>query len=124
LFASDDPLDAEVVGAAFVSIGNAAGGGFEEALIDGLIPEFEAQAASEAVAMLLAIGSVADGDVRKAAHLAADRLVAAGVRRPRWAAELSEPVTVAECWHLYDEQATASMLACSFHRADVHTRWC
>src|SRR5262249_51378274 len=34
-----------------------------------------------------------------------------------WAAELGEPVMVGDCWRLHDAQGTASMLACSFHRA-------
>src|SRR5664279_6647690 len=57
---SEDPLDAELVGATWLSIGARAGAGFEEALIGGFIPEFEARASSEALALLLAIGSVAE----------------------------------------------------------------
>jgi hypothetical protein len=100
-----------------MSIGARAGEGFEEALIGGLIPEFEARATSAALGMLLAIGSVAEDRAGKAASAAADRLVEAGVPRPGWAAELAEPVTVADRWRLTDSQGTASMLACSFHRA-------
>jgi len=117
LVESEDPLDAEVVGAAFVSIGALAGEEFEEALIGGFIPQFEARASSQALAMLLAIGSVAAGRAGKAASVAADRLIQAGVARPGWAAELGEPVTVGDCQRLSDSQGTASMLACSFHRA-------
>jgi hypothetical protein len=117
LVGSDDPLDAELVGAAFVSIGALAGEAFEEALVDGFIPQFEARSSCEALAMLLAIGSVAQGQAGKAAWAAADRLAEAGIARPGWAAELGEPVTVADCWRLDDSQGTASMLACSFHRA-------
>jgi hypothetical protein len=113
----DDPLDAEIVGATFVSIGALAGEAFEEALVGGFIPEIEAQATAGALAMLLAIGSVAEGRASKEASAAADRLAEAGIPRPGWAAELSEPVTVADCWRLSDPQGTASMLACSFHRA-------
>jgi hypothetical protein len=117
LVESEDPLDAEIVGATFVSIGTLAGEDFEEALVGGFIPAFEARATTEALAVLLAIGSVAQGRAREAASVAADRLVKAGVARPGWAGELQEPVTVADCWRLYDPQGTASMLACSFHRA-------
>ena len=94
---SEDPLDAELVGATWLSIGARAGAGFEEALIGGFIPEFEARASSEALALLLAIGSVAEGRAGKEASGAAGRLVEAGVPRPGWAAELGEPVTVADC---------------------------
>ncbi len=114
---SEDPLDAETLGAAFVSICAMAGDGFEDALIEGFIPQFEARANAEALAMLLAIGSVGSDEARLAARLAADRLAAAGIAKPGWAAELDEPVTVGDCWHLYDAQATGSMLACTFHRA-------
>jgi Plasmid pRiA4b ORF-3-like protein len=114
---SDDPLDAECVGAAFVAIGAAVGAEFEEALVGAFIPEFEARASTEALAMLLAVGSVAGGRAGKEAAVAADRMVEAGVIRPGWAAELTEPVTVGECWRLVDSAGIASMLACSFHRA-------
>jgi len=113
----EDPLDAELVGATWMSIGARAGEGFEEALIGGIIPELEARASSEAVAMLLAIGSVAEDRAGKEASAAAGRLVDAGVRRPGWAAELAEPVTVADCLRMSDTRGTGSMLVCSVHRA-------
>jgi hypothetical protein len=37
--------------------------------------------------------------------------------KARWADELGEPVTVADCGRLVDTQGVASMLTCSFHRA-------
>ena len=114
---SEDPLDAEVVGAGFVSIGAPAGEAFKELLIGEFIPQFEARASSQALAVLLAIGSVAQGRAGKAASVAADRLVQGGVSRPVWADELDEPVMVADCWRLCDSEGTASMLACSFYRA-------
>ena len=117
LLVSEDPLDAEIAGATFVSIGEIAGEAVEEALVGDLIPAFEARATPEALAMLLAIGSVADGIVGKVASAAADRLTDAGTPRPGWAADLGEPVAVANCWRLLDPQGTGSMLACSFHRA-------
>jgi hypothetical protein len=80
------PLEAEIAGAVFVSIGAMAGGQFSEALVGGCIPEFEARACPETVAMLLAIGSVGPDRVGKAAAAAADRLVEAGIPRPGWAA--------------------------------------
>jgi hypothetical protein len=100
-----------------VSIGSGAGEVFEEAPVGGFIPEFEARATTEALAMLLAVGSVAGGRAGKEASVAADRLVEAGVARPGWAAELDEPVAAGECWRLVDSQGTASVLACSFRRA-------
>jgi hypothetical protein len=117
LLDSDDPLDAEIVGAAFVAIGTLAGDGFDEALVGGFIPEIEARATSEALAMLLAIGSVAEDHAGRAALTAADRLVGTGVVAPRWAADLAAPVTVTDCSRLSDPQDLASILACTFHRA-------
>jgi hypothetical protein len=114
---SDDPLDAELFGASVLSIGAGDGESFEEAMIGEFIPEFQARANPAALALLLAIGSVAEGRVGKEASAAAARLVDAGVPRPGWAAELGEPVTVATCVRLSDVHGIASMLACSFHRA-------
>jgi hypothetical protein len=117
LVGCEDPLEAELTGAVFMSIGVSTGEVFENALVGGFIPEFEARASSEALAMLLVIASVAGGRVGKEARAAVSRLVEAGVSPPRWAAELNEPVTVGDCWRLRDSQGAASMLACSFHRA-------
>ena len=88
LVTSADPLEAELAGSVFMSIGAMAGEEFNEALVGELIPAFEARACPETVAMLLAIGSVAADRVGKAASAAADRLVEAGVPRPGWAGEL------------------------------------
>jgi hypothetical protein len=117
LVSIDDPLDAEVSGTAFVAFGALIGDGFDEALISGFIPEFEARATNGALAMLLAISAATTDAVAKAATAAADRLVAAGIPRPRWAAELTEPVTVGDCQRLVDTEGTMSMLVASFHRA-------
>ena len=121
LIEAEDPLDAEIAGAAFVSIGEVLGEDFEEALVGGFIPEFEARATPEALVMLLAIGSVAGSvagsRVGKAAAAAVDRLVESGIPRPAWAAELGEPVTLTDCRLLTDTQDTASMLACLFQRS-------
>jgi hypothetical protein len=117
LVTSADPLEAEIAGSVFVSIGALADDEFTEALVGEFIPEFEARACPEAVAMLLAIGSVAPDRVGKAASAAADRLVEAGLPRPGWAGELDQPVTADDCWRLSDPAETGSMLACSFHRA-------
>jgi len=114
----DDPLDAEVLGAAFLSIGAGAGEAFEEVLVGGFVPQLEARATTEALALLLAVGAVAGGRGGKEASVAAERLVEAGVTRPGWAAELGEPVTASDCRRLIDSQDTMSVLACSFHRAE------
>jgi hypothetical protein len=88
-----------------------------EALVSGLIPELEARATGEALALLLAMSSVAQRPVGPAASAAADRLVEIGVVRPRWAAELSSNVTAGECLRLQGADGTASVLGCMFRRA-------
>ncbi|MGH2602347.1 MAG: plasmid pRiA4b ORF-3 family protein, partial [Dehalococcoidia bacterium] len=117
LLESEDPLDAELAGAAFVSMVAGAGEDFEDEMLNGLIPALETRAGAEGLVLLLAIGAVAAGPVGKAAATAADGLIAAGIPRPGWAGELDQPVTVADCQRLSDEQGSASILACSFHRA-------
>jgi hypothetical protein len=112
-----DPLEAEILGAAVVSIGDLVDEGFEEAMVAGLLPALEARASTEVLAMLLAISAVVEDPLRKAVSAAAERLLVAGAAKPGWAAELDEPVTVGECWHLGDPIGIASVLACTFHRA-------
>lgn len=114
----EEPLDAEVAAAMLVSVGTSLGDPFEQALVDRLIPEFEARATTGSLAMLLAIAAVAPGPRGQAASAAAGQLARACVPRPRWAAELDEPVTVTDCVRLYDTQGTASVLACAFGRGD------
>jgi hypothetical protein len=112
-----DPLEAELAGATLLAIGQRAGEQFEQALLAGFIPQFEARADAGAVVMLLAVGAIADGKAAEAAMAAADRLAAAGVPVPRWADELREPVTVGGCLSLRDAEQTASVLSGTFHRA-------
>ncbi|WP_028937908.1 hypothetical protein [Pseudonocardia spinosispora] len=113
----EDPVDAEVSAALFLATGALGGDSFTEALLTTLLPAFEARASGEALAMLLAIGAVAEPRVADAASAAADRLSAAGIPQPRWADELSEPIILTESRHLRDEGETLSILACSFQRA-------
>jgi hypothetical protein len=113
----EDPLEAEMFGALVVSIGDLVDEGFEETMVSGLLPALETRASAEVLAMLLAIGAVVEDPIREATSAATERLLAAGVAKPGWAAELDEPVTVGECWHLSDQIGIASVLACTFHRA-------
>ncbi|MBN9096797.1 MAG: plasmid pRiA4b ORF-3 family protein [Pseudonocardia sp.] len=117
LLGSQDPLEAEILGAVAVSIGAIAGAQFDEVLIEVVIPEFEARGCPETVAMLLAISAVAGDRVGHAASAAADRLVEAGIPRPGWAGELGAPVTAEDCRRLSDPEGTGSMLTGMFHRA-------
>jgi hypothetical protein len=112
-----DPMAAEFGAALFVAMCELAGEDFEDALVNGFVPEFESRADTAALIMLLALGSVCDGRKGKAAAAAASRMVGAGVAPPGWANELTEPVTVSDCWRLADPDGTGSMLFCTFDRA-------
>jgi hypothetical protein len=125
LLTCTDPLEAEIVGAALLSDGASDGiqdahhlePDLEDALVRGLIPAIAAQATPEALAVLLAIGSVAGGRVKPAVSDAAARLVDAGIAQPLWAVELSEPATPVEFWRLTDPSESVSILCGSFRRA-------
>jgi hypothetical protein len=113
----EDPLDVELLAAKFVQLGRPGGQEFADMLVGAVVLKLEAQASVGALAMLLAIGSVTEDQTREAALTAAGRLAAAGIRRPRWAAELEQPIMVSDCCQLIDPPRTGSMLACRFHRA-------
>jgi Plasmid pRiA4b ORF-3-like protein len=115
LLKADDPLDAELFGATFMSAGDLAGEGFAAALADGIVPAVAALATPESLAVLLALDAV--GGVA-AARDGAERLIHAGVRAPVWIDELREPVQVRQCRRLDDPTGTASVLACVFDRAE------
>lgn len=118
LLESDDPVDAELIGALLLAIVTSASRSPDQALIDYFIPMLEARGTRVAQAMLLAISAVAEGTAGAAAQAAADRLAGAGVIRPKWADELAEPMTVSACSRMSDAAGAAAMLAGSFHRAD------
>jgi hypothetical protein len=110
----DDPLEAELLGATFLALGDLAGEGFEEAVAVGIVPDIARQASPTALAVLLALDAA--GDI-PAAAAAAERLVIAGVPAPPWADELREPVRAGRCHRFVDADRTGSMLLCSFDRA-------
>jgi pRiA4b ORF-3-like protein len=114
---STDPIAAEFGAALFVAMCELAGEDYEDALVDGFVPEFESRADSGALIMLLALGSVCGGRAGTAAADAARRMVGAGVEPPVWAAEMAEPLSVGDCWRLADPNGTDAMLICTFDRA-------
>lgn len=116
-----DPLEAEAMAATILAMGAAAAP--VEALTDGLIPMLEARGTSEALALLSALGAVADGFVGDVARAASSRLVERGVGEPAWAGELAEPVAVGECLRFADPAETASILVCPFHRSGRSHAW-
>jgi len=112
-----DPIMAEFGAALFVAMCELAGEEYEDALVDGFVPEFEARADPGALIMLLALGSVCGGRPGTAAADAARRMVDAGIEPPGWGTELTEPVSVGDCWRLADPDGAGAMLICSFGRA-------
>ena len=114
LIKTDDPVEAELFAATFLSAGDLAGEGFTEALNEGLLPAVADMGTPEALAVLLAIDAVREGTVAAAG---AQRLVDAGVAAPSWASELRQPVRVGPCRRFADPAGSASMLVCDFDRA-------
>lgn len=112
-----DPLNAELFGATFAAIADPVGGTYDRPMIEGIIPAFTARGSSEALAALLAIGSVAGQRVAEAAMVAADHLAGSGVAPPQWAQEIREPVTVGDCLRISDSEGVSSVLVSTFHRA-------
>lgn len=124
LVVAADPLEAEVAGATILSTLTIAADqtGMDadlltHVLIGGFIPALREAAGAEALAMLFALGSVADGAVAAAAAAAADQLTQAGIASPAWAAELAVPVTTNSCWRFQNPGGTEEVLVASFTRA-------
>ncbi|MFC7279465.1 plasmid pRiA4b ORF-3 family protein [Paractinoplanes rhizophilus] len=114
LLDADDPLEAELFGALFLSAGSVAGDRFAEAFADGIVPAVAAHGDRPALAALLALGALDDGT---AAADAAAKLMSDGVPAPAWARELGEPVRIGLSRRFADAGDTASMLVCTFERA-------
>jgi hypothetical protein len=112
-----DPLEAQLAGGMFVAMDGVAAWSAQASLIGSVVPLLEAQATVEALALLTAIGSVAPDPGGKDAMAAADRLAEAGISRPRWVAELGEPVIASDCVRLMDRYGHAWALGCRLHRA-------
>jgi hypothetical protein len=112
----EDPLEGELLGAGVLAVGHGSEDEFADALMD-IIPELGTRPGAASVALLAAIGSVADDRVATAASAAVDRLVEAGSPRPSWIDELRQPVTVTQCWQVTNPAEGATVLAALFQRA-------
>lgn len=113
---SDDPYAAELFGATVVALCDL-GGAPGDALLEIIQPVVEARASEDAVAFLLAVGAIAPGAAGRAATSAGTRLAGTGLRRPRWAGELTMPVTFDEGCRLAHSSSELSALAGVFARA-------
>lgn len=83
--------------------------------VDEAIPLLEARGTTEAVAMLLALGTMAVPDHAKQARAAADRLMTSGIV-PATSAELAEPPVLKGCLLL--QSSPLSVLAGTFERTN------
>jgi hypothetical protein len=113
----DDPLLAEVVGAAFAVLDDLTDSSAGTALLREMVPRLETTATGDALAVLLAVGSVAPGPVGAAAVAAAGRLAAAGVTPPPWAAESTAPLVAGDFQRRYDDEGAVVFLSCTVERA-------
>jgi len=117
LLESDDPLMAEVAGATFAMLDDLTDGSIEATFLEEIMPRLEAAPTEAALAVLLAVASVASGPASAAAAGAADRLAAAGVSRPPWAEELAAPLVAGDFQRRYDDAGAAVFLSCTVERA-------
>jgi hypothetical protein len=106
----DDPIDAELLAAMLLSVGEMSG----EEVADEAVPRLTEAGDAGALGLLLAFDTLR-GSPRVAQ--AARQLVAAGVPEPAWAAAAREPLTGGLFRAYRYEDGVASMLACSFERA-------
>ncbi|MEJ3744033.1 plasmid pRiA4b ORF-3 family protein [Actinomycetes bacterium KLBMP 9797] len=116
LMAADDPLDAELLAATIAA--SITVGGAEDDEIDAFVAQITAPGGPGAVVLSLGLGAVAPGRLGQEATKAADDLIAAGAPRPRWADELTQPVTVTNCQAIVNTTGAGTLLGGAFHRAD------
>jgi hypothetical protein len=117
---TEEALEAELAGAAFLAMVGAVDDDVLPMLMDAFIPAVESRPGPGALAVLRALATVAAGvepQLAAAAAAAADRVAAADVPEPKWAAELAEPVHVTECVRLHGDRPMLSVLVASFQRA-------
>jgi hypothetical protein len=115
------PFDAELSTVEFVALTRAAGVDDDDLtdVLCGMIEAAEGVATPEAVAMTRALGVVGPEQIRSVAAAAADRLVAAGLDDPHWAAELGRPKFV-RCFGYGDPFGSQDVLALVFGYGRSH----
>jgi len=116
---AEEAVEAELTGATILATMSASAD-LAASFVEDFIPQIEARPGPVALALLLAVGAVASGthhQIATAATAAADRLTAAGVPPPRWAADLAEPLQAVDLMRLRDQAGTLSVLVSSFQRA-------
>jgi hypothetical protein len=97
-----EPIDAELWGSDMLGALSAAGESDVMAqLATSLVPDAEEDGTPEALALLRIFAAIGSPELRSAAGAAAERVAAAGVPDPEWAALIGSP-TVGKCWHYSD----------------------
>ncbi|HEY0938108.1 MAG TPA: hypothetical protein VGD91_30735 [Trebonia sp.] len=115
-----EPIDAELWGSDMIGAvsGHASVSTGDEAavmaeLATSLVPAAEQEASPEALALLRVLGAIGSSVLRDAAAEAAERVIAAGVPDPEWAASIGSPV-VGRCWHYSDVGGRQESVTVSF----------
>jgi hypothetical protein len=113
------PIDAELWGSDMIGAlsrnGARGADGTDVAaeLVAALVPAAEKSATPEALGLLRILGAIGSPEIRAAATEAADRVAAAGLDNPEWAAGIGSP-TVGHCWHYSDVGGRQESLTVSF----------
>src|ERR1700761_7010245 len=112
------PVDAELwgsdmLGALSKSAGEVEGTEVMTQLVTSLVPAAEREATPEALALLRILAAIGSPALHAAAAAAADRLSAAGLADPVWAAVIGSPA-VGRCWHYGDVGGQQESITVSF----------
>jgi len=83
-----------------------------------LVPAAEQDATPEALALLRILAAIGAAPLGAAATAAAERVTAAGVADPEWAAVVGSP-TVGRCWHYGDVGGRQESVTVSFGYGDA-----
>jgi hypothetical protein len=117
------PVDAELWGSDMIgALASDAAGAPEvmAVLATAIVPAAEESGTPEALALLRIFGAIGTAELRSAATEAAERVVAAGVPDPVWAAMIGAPA-VETCWHYGDIGGRQESVTATFaYGADEH----
>ena len=117
---AQDPLEAELTGAAFVTLASAEGADALQALTKQVIPGIETLGTRAALSLLAAIAAASEDViplVADSARQACARLSDTGVEGPAWADDLAQPLLETSFSRLADDSGGLSMLVGVWQRA-------
>lgn len=110
------PIDAELWGSDMLGALVRNGGEGTDVMAElagSLVPAAEQDATPEALGLLRILGVIGSKALRAAASAAADRVAAAGVAEPEWAAGIGLPAA-GTCWHYSDVGGRQESLTVTF----------